>query len=98
MRPIYVEEGLTLRFPARGEEFNQGVEIGIVAVLMAAGQSFNVSLSLASVDQARELADKMNFRVIVGPIRDHTAHVTFSNTQGRPALTLVKGDKTATHA
>ena len=35
MHHIHLAEGMRLRFPARSADFDQGVEIGIVAALMS---------------------------------------------------------------
>src|SRR3954466_11222284 len=37
MRHIHLDDGLRLRFPGRSEDFDQGVEIGMIAVLMDQG-------------------------------------------------------------
>ena len=56
MRHLYVQPDLRVRFPGRSEEFNQGVEIGMVALLMSMGQpNFVRWLSAESVDQARQI-------------------------------------------
>ena len=49
MRDIHLDEGLRLRFPKRNEEFNQGVEIGMVAVLGSIGAPSEGSPRLAEV-------------------------------------------------
>jgi hypothetical protein len=64
MRSIYVEDGLRVSFPGRDEEFDQGVEMGIAIALMAAGQDFTVWLSTDSIEQANELAARMNFHTV----------------------------------
>ena len=90
MRHIHVEDGLSLRFPGRDEEFNEGVEIGIVAARMSTGQScFTTRVSLANIEQACSLAEKMGYRLILGPTQDTSAQVTFRTSPARPRLTLV---------
>jgi hypothetical protein len=64
MRSIYVEHGLRVSFPGRDEEFDQGVEMGIAIALMAAGQNFTVWLSADNIEQADELAARMNFHAV----------------------------------
>jgi hypothetical protein len=39
VRRIHVEHGLSLRFTGRDEEFNEGVEIGILVGLMSSGRT-----------------------------------------------------------
>ena len=64
MRRIHVEDGLSVRFPGRSEEFNEGVEIGMLAVLMSSGQrGFTRWLSPANLEQARAIADRMGYRL-----------------------------------
>jgi hypothetical protein len=65
MRSIYVEDGLRVSFPGRGEEFDEGVEMGIAIALMAAGQNFTVWLSDDSIEQANELSARMNFHTVL---------------------------------
>ena len=90
MRHIHVEDGLSLRFPGRDEEFNEGVEIGIVAARMSTGQScFTARVSLANIEQASSLAEKMGYRLILGPTQDTSAQVIFRTGPARPRLTLV---------
>jgi hypothetical protein len=64
MRSIYVEDGLTVSFPGRSEEFDHGVEVGIALTLMAAGENFTSWLSAENIEQAHELARKMNFQLV----------------------------------
>ncbi len=54
MRFIHVEDGLRLRFPGRDAAFNEGVEIGILAVNLASGRGeFTLQLSSGTLEQAR---------------------------------------------
>ena len=91
MRQIYVEDGLTVRFPGRDEEFNQGVEMGIAIALMAARQSFTTWLSNTTIDQARELAGKMNFHLVSLQARASTTQVAFRIGRPRPHLRVLVG-------
>jgi hypothetical protein len=90
VRRIQVEQGLSLRFPGRDEEFNEGVEIGILAVLMSSGQrSFTHWIASANVSQARAVAGKMGYRLSVGPSDGELTEVILRTGRARPALTLV---------
>jgi hypothetical protein len=90
MRQIHVEDGLCLRFPGRDEEFNEGVEIGIIAVLMGAGESaFARHLSTGNIDQARSLAEKMGYHLLTGRCDGLSTLVTFRAGPARPKLALV---------
>jgi hypothetical protein len=90
MRQIHVEDGLSIRFPGRDEDFNEGVEIGIVAVLMAAGEgAFTRYLSTANIEQARSLAEKLGYQLVTGSCDGPSTLVTFRRGSARPKLTLV---------
>jgi hypothetical protein len=90
MRHIHVEDGLSLRFPGRDEEFNEGVEIGIMAVLMSAGESaFSRWISTANLAQVRTLAEKMGYHVIKGHCEGPSTCVTLRLGPARPKLSLV---------
>lgn len=90
MRYIQVEDGLRLRFAARDEEFDQGVEMGILVAQMSAGQiTFTRSISTASVDQARSLAAKMGYHLVVASADETSAEITFRAGRARPKLTVV---------
>jgi hypothetical protein len=90
MRQIHVEDGLCLRFPGRDEEFNDGVEIGMIAVLMGIGQrAFTRHLSTANIDQARSLAEKMGYHIVTGPSDGPLTLVAFRAGPAPPKLALV---------
>ena len=64
MRKLAIEDGLTVRFPARCETFDQGVEIGILACLMALRYSeFSREISQATVEQAEVLARNLGYHL-----------------------------------
>jgi hypothetical protein len=90
MRHIHLTDGLRLRFPGRGEEFDQGVEIGALAVLMDIATP-NVSrwIATANVEQARALAQKMDYRVAEGASEAGWTYVTLHRGPARPQLRLV---------
>lgn len=90
MRFIHVEDGLRLRFPGQDAAFNDGVEIGILAVNLASGRSeFTLQLSSGTLDQARILAGQMGYRVHVVRNDDTSAEVTFLTGRRRPKLMLI---------
>ena len=93
MRHIHVEDGLRLRFSGRSEDFNQGVEIGVLCAGMAAGQrEFTLTLASDTVEQARALAARMKYRVHVVHADETWAEVMFL-TGGRPRLSLVHSSR-----
>ena len=90
VRRIHVEEGLSLRFPGRDEEFNEGVEIGILAILMSSEpRGFTHWISSANVAQARAIADKMGYRLTEGASDGELTEVILRSGRSRPALRLV---------
>jgi hypothetical protein len=96
MRHIHLGEGLRLRFPGRGEEFNLGVEIGMIAALMEAPlREFTRRIASANLEQARALADGLGFRLLHGPAEGEWVDVTFRYGKARPSLRLVhsRGDE-----
>ncbi len=96
MRRIHVEHGLSLRFTGRDEEFNEGVEIGILVGLMSSGQrGFTHWISPANVEQARALAEKMSYRLTEGDTGGELTEVILRTGQARPTLTLVHSSSDA---
>jgi hypothetical protein len=90
VRRIHVEDGLSLRFPHRDQEFNEGVEIGILAVFMSSGQrGFTHWVSTANVEQARSLAAGMGYRLTQGDTDGMLTELIFRTGRARPQLTLV---------
>jgi hypothetical protein len=90
MRWVHVEEGLSLRFPARDAAFHEGVELGVLAALLNAGHGrVTHVLSAANLDQARALAAKMGYRITLGRRDGDTVAVDFWTGSARPRLTLV---------
>lgn len=90
MRHIHVEQGLRLRFSGRSEEFDQGVEIGLLCAGMAAGQrEFTLTLASDTLEQARALAARMNYRVHVVHTDETWTEVMFLTGTRRPKLSLV---------
>ena len=91
MRHIHLADGMRLRFPGRTEEFDLGVEIGVLAVLMDSGlREIQRVISTANLDQARALAEKMGYRLTEGFRDNSEVSVTLRFGQARPALKLVR--------
>jgi hypothetical protein len=97
MREIHVEEDLRLRFPGRGEEFDQGVEIGLLIAAMASGQTeLSLRIAAANLDQAQALATRMGYRVRVEARDTFWADISCCTGRIRPKLTLVRTGSTMT--
>ena len=90
MRHIHVSEGLRLRFPRRGKDFHAGVETGIAAHLMALGQaSFVHKISAENLEQLRELASAMQYRLVVLGGDAESLEVGFNHTRVRPRFSII---------
>jgi hypothetical protein len=94
MRIIHIGDDVRLRFPGRDEQFDQGVEIGVVAALIEAGLiEFSRPIGEGSLDQARSLAGSMGYRVVEEPAEeDGYVFATFSRASRRPQLRLVSNN------
>lgn len=91
VRKIEIEQDLRVRFPGRGPEFDDGVEVGIIAAHLGLGVRSVERLVNASVlAQLESLARAMSYRVVVnGPVGDSLA-VTVERVDARPSLRVVR--------
>jgi hypothetical protein len=90
MRHIHLADGLRLRFPGRNEDFDQGVEIGMLALLMDMGErEFRRWISIGNLDQARALAKQLGYYVIESSSDGESTELVFRFGQARPQLRLV---------
>ena len=90
MRHIHLAEGLRLRFPERSEEFDQGVEVGVAAALMESElREFARWISAPNLEQVREVAERLGYRLIEGASDGEWTHATFRFGQARPQFRLV---------
>jgi hypothetical protein len=90
MRHIHLADGVRLRFPGRSEDFDQGVEIGMLAVHMDNGaHEFSRWISRANVDQARALAKQLGYHVVEGGSDGEQIELLFRAGPARPQLRLV---------
>lgn len=96
MRTINLADGLRLRFPGRGEDFDEGVEVGMIAALMSLGlHEFTRSLTPLALDQAREVAPKLGYHIAEECHEDGSVSVRFRFGVARPRLQLVHSRQTA---
>jgi hypothetical protein len=90
MRHIHLAQGVRLRFPSRSADFDEGVEIGILAVLMhQAEQEFSHRISSANLGQVRALADQFGYRVVEGEACEDWVELSFCDRDARPRLRIV---------
>jgi hypothetical protein len=90
MQHIHLNEGVRLRFPARSLDFAQGVEIGMLAMLMSQDTAeFSRRISSANLGQVRALAEQLGYRIVEGPIGEDLMELTFYNRTARPRLRVI---------
>jgi hypothetical protein len=94
MRIIHVADEVRLRFPGRDEQFDQGVEIGVIATLIEFGVlEFSRPLGHGTMDQARSLAGSLGYRVVEEPAEeDGYVTATFCKASMKPQLRLVSSN------
>ena len=79
-----------MRFPTRGDEFDDGVEIGLAIARMASGEtSIPASVGEASVEQLRALARRLNYRVEAEDSDGRLVTLMLAPVSKRPRLRLV---------
>ena len=75
--------------PTGWGEFDEGVEVGVIATLMALGEGkIRRRISQASVIQWRPLAEHFRYRITTQPLGD-SVEVTLEPTYRRPLLRIV---------
>jgi hypothetical protein len=92
MRHIHLDDGLRLRFPGRSEDFDQGVEIGMIAVLMDQGfPEFSRWIAKSNLSQVQSIAKQMGYRIEEGGGDEEWVDVTFlhGTVKAKPKLRLV---------
>lgn len=90
MKFIEVTEGLRFRFPGQSADFSAGFEIGVLAVTMSFNlPEFHRVIAIGNLEQARELAEALGYRVTAGPETDGAVSLDFSRHRARAVLRLV---------
>ncbi|MDB5545254.1 MAG: hypothetical protein JWO64_2403 [Hyphomicrobiales bacterium] len=90
MRFIELDEGLRLRFPGQSEDFSAGFEMGALAAFLSFGlRECTRAISTDDLDQARDIAESLHYRMIPGARHDDGVTVRFVQGGARPALRLV---------
>jgi hypothetical protein len=81
---------MRLRFPARNTDFDQGVEIGIVAALMSQDlMEFTRRISSENLGQMRALVEQFGYRVVEGAEDGEFVELNFYSRNARPRLRVV---------
>ena len=91
MRQIYVDEEIRIRFPQRGTEFDDGVEIGILVLMMTQGETvIERWVSSSCFPQVQALAPQFSYRVTAGgESPDGKVLLTLTSSRVRPRLRIV---------
>jgi hypothetical protein len=92
MRHIHLDDGLRLRFPGRSEDFDQGVEIGMIAVLMDQGLGeFSRCIARSNLSQVEAIARQMGYRIEEAGGDEEWVDLTFlyGTAKSKPKLKLV---------
>ena len=90
MHHIHLAEGMRLRFPARNTDFDQGVEIGIIAALMSQDlMEFTRKISSENLGQMRALVEQFGYRLIEGAEDGEFVELKFYSRNARPRLRVV---------
>ncbi len=89
-RQVQLDQNCALRFPGRDEDFAAGVEIGMLATLMDLGHwPIERCIHTANMDQARELAEAFEYRLVEGRSEGEWTPITLAPRSVRPKLVLV---------
>lgn len=94
MRKIEIIEDVCLRFPGRGPEFDLGVEVGSVAVLLAQGVPLiEREISTEAVEQLRTIAEHFGYLIVAADSGAQMMSVRFSPKSCSPTLRLIHGGR-----
>ena len=90
MRQITVLDDVRIRFPGRSAEFDDGIEIGVIATLMAVSEPLITrTLSPGCLHQLRPLAQRLGYRVLTQALED-AYEVRLERADQKPMLRLVR--------
>lgn len=90
MRKIEILDDVRLRFPARDAQFDLGLEVGAVSVLLAQGAGLiQRELSPAAVEQLRPIAERFRYALVANAAEDGLCAVSLIPWSRRPLLRVV---------
>lgn len=90
LRQIEVQSDLRVRFPTRGAEFDDGVELGMAMARMADfSPRVEVKLSAGSIEQLRQLAQRLSYRLSIEETEGEVTLAVLEPAHSRPRLRLV---------
>lgn len=91
MRKIHLDQEIRVRFPQRNAEFDDGVEVGMLAALMTLGDPVITRfVSERCLEQLQTLAPRLSYRVGSEPsLEAGLCKVTLTSSAVRPKLRIV---------
>lgn len=91
MRKIEILDDVRLRFPGRDAEFDLGLEVGAVSVLMALREPLiQRRLSCAAVEQLRPVAEGFQYALVATEAGEGSMDVSLMHWSRRPLLRVVR--------
>lgn len=91
MRRLEILDDVYLKFPGRGTEFDLGIEVGAMAVLMAQGEAMLCRrFTPDGVEQLRPIAERFGYSLIATLAEDGMVDISLIHRRyGRPKLHVV---------
>ncbi len=90
MRKIEILDDVRLKFPGRDAEFDLGLEVGSISVLMAQGIGLiQRDISAEAVDQLRPIAERFRYALVASPAGNGMMSVSLLPWSRRPLLRVV---------
>ena len=90
MQTIEIIDDVRMRFPGRGAEFDLGVEVGSVSVLLAQGVPLvQRTLSAAATEQLRPIAERFRYALVATAAGEGMMEVSLVHWSRRPLLRVV---------
>ncbi|WP_108396828.1 hypothetical protein [Devosia submarina] len=90
MQTIEIIDDVRMRFPGRGAEFDLGVEVGSVSVLLAQGVPLvQRTLSAAATEQLRPIAERFRYALVATSAGEGMMEVSLVHWSRRPLLRVV---------
>lgn len=90
MRNIEIVDEVRLRFPGRDAQFDIGLEVGAVSVLMAQGSPLiQRELSHAATEQLRPIAEHFRYAMVATAAGEQMMSVSLLHWSRRPLLRVV---------
>lgn len=91
MRQIEILDDVRFRFPGRSAEFDTGIEVGVVSLLMALSEPLiQRDLSSAAVEQLRPIAERFRYALVATDAPNGMMTVSLIHWTRKPALRVVR--------